>query len=406
MPRDSVTNVMFGKISPLGGLLALAACFPGLEQYSECADGGCGGDVATSATTAGAPSGTGSQNTTSAGSPTSSATTSSDGGGGDGAGGPGPGGAGAGSTTGDPTSSSDSSSSSGGGAGGGAADPCLSPSDNFSVQGGVLVEGDLPGAPYAFCIDKAEVNHLAYRTFYEEVVATDFDLAAVYATKDACDWKEGTAEALVPALFNISPGAWDNTTNPLLPIIEVDYCDAVAYCAWSGKRLCGGVNDADLVYQTMQTRNEWYLACSHDGERLYTYNDDDEGSAATASTCTNNDRSEATCPDYDAGTCQDDDDCNSWDDLWTADTANGCLGFDPRLVNMSGNVAEWVDACKPYDGAGGGNVSGYNCEQRGGSCPLQYYTICDWSGRDDETDAAARGLYAGFRCCWDAPSEG
>jgi sulfatase modifying factor 1 len=388
---------MLRNLSLFGALLAIAACFPDLSQYE--GEGDAGSTSANGTTTGGTPTSSSSTASSASSTPT---TSSSAGDGGSGAGNPGAGGDTTSNGGDAPGSSTDSSSSSSSGGGGGAVDPCLAPIDGSFIQDGVLVAGNSSDQDYAFCIDKAEVTHESYRAFYDDVVATGFDLAAVYDAKDACaSWKDPSPEALVPALINMSATTWANTTNPDLPIMEVDFCDAAAYCAWSGKRLCGGINGSEIAYKQQQPRNEWYLACSHNGERRYTYNADGEYDDVTYADCTSGEPSPETCPAFHMGTCRDDAQCPGWTGLWTEEGAGDCRGFDPRLVNLSGNVAEWIDACAP----GGGTISGYRCETRGGSCPMNYYTICDYPGRDDETEADTRALYTGFRCCWD-PEEG
>ncbi len=143
------------------------------------------------------------------------------------------------------------------------------------------------------------------------------------------------------------------------PVACVDWCDALAFCSWAGKRLCAPRVDA------LVARNEWYIACSRDGTRVYPYGNE-----------------------YDAGACNG---------AGTATVAvrslSGCVGGYDGLFDMSGNVSEWVDSC---DDAG-------NCFHGGGgyettSTPPEVALACDggsFIGR------MAIFTDVGFRCCTD-----
>jgi formylglycine-generating enzyme len=136
-----------------------------------------------------------------------------------------------------------------------------------------------------------------------------------------------------------------------LPVSDVDWCDAFAYCAWAGKRLCGA--------------QEWTKACTGGTSRVYPYGD-----------------------------VFDDQKCNGGP--LGAPAAPGtfaqCVGPIPGIVDMSGNMDEWTRACATQTGATD------LCESRGG----------DWKN-DPATElmcssALARPRdtildYVGFRCC-------
>ncbi len=367
------------RAAALAGGLLLAGCFPSLEEYGACADGACGGStgLSTSGTqSTGNTTGSTGTEATSAGSSSgggSSTTTTSSGEG-----------AGGGST-----------SSSGGGGAGGGGNPCLAPQDLPLVQDGALIEGESLGTPYAFCIDRAEVTHQAYRAFWQEVNGGDFDPTAILASRDECSWKGTDAEALVPEFGDMFQSDWDNTTNPLLPMVGIDWCDALAYCSFAGKRLCGGIEGDAVPYKAQQTRNEWYLACSNGDQRSFCYAEDGDNQP---SGCVDGAGTEASCPAYDPAACASNADCGGWRGLWEeTESATCAAAASSALVNLSGNVAEWVDACEEIDGLPGE----YRCEARGGSCPMRTYTSCHWAGQDVENPVGSRGNYGGFRCCWD-----
>jgi formylglycine-generating enzyme required for sulfatase activity len=258
----------------------------------------------------------------------------------------------------------------------------------------VHVEGNALGTDYGFCIDRAEVSHQSYRAFWRAVDEGNFDPAPVLAERPECSFKASGAGAFVPAFGDLLEADWDNTAHPLLPIVSVDWCDAYAYCAYAGKRLCGGVNGSTIAYKQEQPRNEWYLACSNGDQRSFCYADDGDNVPAG---CVSGAGNEASCPAYDPNACASEGDCNGWRGLWEESEASTCGAANPALVNLSGNVAEWVDACEEVAATPGT----YRCEARGGSCPLGTYTSCHWRGDDGPRLVETRANYTGFRCCWD-----
>ena len=160
------------------------------------------------------------------------------------------------------------------------------------------------------------------------------------------------------------------------PVTCVDWCDAVAYCRWAGKGLCARIGSGerieivdvtDLSGTLYATPDEsaWYHACSAAGTRDFPYG-----------------------PDYDPAKCNDDElrarDVGSYQD---------CVGGLPDLYDMSGNVAEWEDACTPFD-----PPVGQNCLVRGGC----WYNTLDVDLACDASRALMRGgsgTGIGFRCC-------
>lgn len=150
----------------------------------------------------------------------------------------------------------------------------------------------------------------------------------------------------------------------------VDWCDARAYCASVGKHLCGSSTSPTGVVPydapVISTDNQWYMACSHGGERAYPYGNE-----------------------YDSAAC------------WSADrppvgaltvkSASGCIGGYEGLWDMSGGLAEWVDSCNGEKGAADA------CHIRGGSFTGTSDQLrCDWQSaapRDTSSN------YIGFRCC-------
>jgi formylglycine-generating enzyme required for sulfatase activity len=196
-----------------------------------------------------------------------------------------------------------------------------------SADGGVEAAGDA-GCPSAegpamiragsFCIDSTEVTNGQYEAFLNA------DPPAVPAE---CGWKA----SFVPSdRWPPAPGS------EKLPVAYVDWCDGYAYCAWTGKHLCGRIGGGALLHSGVNdaTKDQWYAACSRVGERVYPYGDDfDPNRCALAP---------ATYPDEVASNLQ-------------------CEGGYGGLFDMSGNLQEWIDSCASALGAED------RCTIRGGS---------------------------------------
>ena len=154
-----------------------------------------------------------------------------------------------------------------------------------------------------------------------------------------------------------------------LPVANVDWCDASAFCAWAGERLCGAVGGGSVPMASPidPITNQWVRACSQAGARVYPYGNT-----------------------YDATTCWD---AQPMTGSVAAVASNpGCEGGYPGLFDMSGNVNEWIDTCAAASGALD------MCGDLGGG---KYYTAAtdlectslELRPRDD------RHSDLGFRCC-------
>lgn len=162
------------------------------------------------------------------------------------------------------------------------------------------------------------------------------------------------------------------------PVACIDWCDAEAYCASQGKRLCGGIHDAAVsVYYDAPTgtfiqdrpmNSAWRLACA--------------GEAGHAS---------PSGDTYDASACNGAD-----GEPRPVGGRARCEGGSPGMFDLSGNVEEWEDACSDAS-------PGAVCARRGGG----YYSAqiydptwlrCDFvlvGARKDMSSAI------GARCCWE-----
>lgn len=160
------------------------------------------------------------------------------------------------------------------------------------------------------------------------------------------------------------------------PVVCVDWCDAYAYCAGVGKRLCGQIGGGTnaLGDYANASRSQWYNACSGGGQNEYPY-----GNAYSDHACNTKDNAVgSTLETGSLNTCQT--------------SAAGYAG----VYDLGGNVWEWEDSCSASSG-NTGESAGY-CHIRGGS----FYGIYGDTGRCDVDNAKNRALYAeyfGFRCC-------
>ena len=191
----------------------------------------------------------------------------------------------------------------------------------------------------SYCVDATEVTNAKYEQFLAASPSTS-------AQPPGCEWDS----TYVPAY------GWPG--GPNLPVVNVDWCDAFAYCAWAGKRLCGAVDGGTvpLSEASQSAQSQWYMACSRGGERDFPYGSQPDGMA-----------------------------CNSYG-MEPVASSPCCEGGYDGIFDMAGNVAEWEDACA-------GNSESDECLVRdvflgGVGC---YYG-----------EAVPRNVVAGilgFRCC-------
>ena len=167
----------------------------------------------------------------------------------------------------------------------------------------------------AFCIDSTEVTVAQYQQF---------------VTAKAGNMSGQIAQC---ASFNTS---WVNTvstqcqtrmnpsTFPNHPAVCLDWCDAHAYCAWAGKRLCGAIGTGAklaLVDVEDPTKNEWAYACSSGGLTTFPYGNT-----------------------YQLGAC-----ANSRKEVKTTPTCKGQGAPFDQIWDMAGNAGEFINAqSSPY----------------------------------------------------------
>jgi formylglycine-generating enzyme required for sulfatase activity len=155
--------------------------------------------------------------------------------------------------------------------------------------------GPALAAAGAFCIDVTEVTNRQYQAF--------LDAGATLPPPQqppVCAWNA----SFVPDPFG---GGWPApAARGEHPVVSVDWCDARAFCAWAGKRLC--------------TRAEWEGVCTNGGKTKFPYG------AALDSTA---------CNTHQTGTLE----------TVPVTTKPRCVTVDPKVYDLSGNVEEWIDDC-------------------------------------------------------------
>jgi len=189
----------------------------------------------------------------------------------------------------------------------------------------------------SYCIDSTEVTRKQYAAFLATNPST--------ATQSAlCTWNLS---------FTPQNGAGSADDRP---VTYVDWCDAQAFCAWAGKRLCGkiGGGATDFKQPDNASESQWYNACSAGGVKEYAY-----GAGPVSGICTNGSNSPVK-----SSPC--------------------CVGGYPGIYDLSGGVDEWEDACEVQ----GGNPQNDSCLTRGGRCD-----------QSDQDDRDRRSSNIGFRCC-------
>jgi formylglycine-generating enzyme required for sulfatase activity len=233
------------------------------------------------------------------------------------------------------------------------------------VDGMVMVR-----VPAGFCVDTTEVTRAQYAAWLARAPSTT-DQPATCAFNTSF---EPGIQCLL-AEYVCAGVACDNH-----PQVCIDWCDARAYCAGVGKRLCGKIGGGSLgrtAAALSAAQSEWMHACTVGGASDWPY-----GSTAIAERCnTTIDRFQGTVPVGSLSGC-------------TA-AASGFTG----IFDMVGNVWEMQDACDT-----GGDTAA--CIYRGGA-------FTDLTSTQSGSDQGCASSYAfnalrgysdgdlGFRCCAD-----
>jgi formylglycine-generating enzyme required for sulfatase activity len=218
-----------------------------------------------------------------------------------------------------------------------------------------------------FCIDSTEVTEAQYEAFAAS-------LTTPLKTEIAAHLGPFCSNQIMNAV--VFPHA-DPTS--ALPMRNIGWCQAQAFCDWAGKRLCGGpdggiapgVDPDDKAFGM----HEWIYACTRAGTKFFSY-----GSAADAGTCNTQQLDGGPSPVEPVG------------------SRAACQGGYPGIYDMLGNAAEWENSYAELDDAGRPNYTHF----RGSNYEFSPYSNdCAHSGNatgiPGELD---NGIpYVGVRCC-------
>lgn len=189
----------------------------------------------------------------------------------------------------------------------------------------------------SYCIDTTEVTQGQWSTFLAAGVSTS-------TLPPSCAFNP----AFTPDDTGGCAGSYTPASTPNRPVTCINWCDAYAFCKWSGKRMCHG--------------DEWMAACTNNHTQLYPYRGDYDKNACNG-------------PDKGVGAS-----------LPVA-TQPKCEGGFDGLFDMTGNVTELEGDCADGD-----------CNRRGGSFDPSSTAKCEFlltGPRDFHT------AFVGFRCCAD-----
>lgn len=214
------------------------------------------------------------------------------------------------------------------------------------------------GAPL-YCVDALEATFAEYQEFI------NFTANSSPSQPSTCDWN---------TVFKWPN--WVKSSPNTLPVGGIDWCDAWAYCAFRGKRLCGKVGGgalqlAGMTNDQVNKESEFARACSANGTKVYPYGDA-----------------------YIADACNDSGGAASTASVPVGSLA-GCEGGYSGLFDMSGNAQEWINACETEDS----DPKVTKCHVAGGTWNyLGNATFCAFSQANARNAEAAQN---GVRCCWD-----
>jgi formylglycine-generating enzyme required for sulfatase activity len=231
----------------------------------------------------------------------------------------------------------------------------------------------------SYCIDEREVTFKEYGEFLAAHAGAKPVQSGVCAKNESLEPTLDPGGDQFPPIICDGVYEWPGDTMPNAPVICVDFCDSLAYCAWSGKRLCGVVGKgstepSDLTYSDLErlvalekelksTESEWFFACSQGATTRYPYGDT-----------------------YEPGRCIER--AEESKDV-TQSATRDCHGTRPpydQVFDLIGSVHEWVNICS------------------GGSC-VSPSIPSEGCARSGSASGLVQSTGKGIRCCADTVPE-
>lgn len=217
--------------------------------------------------------------------------------------------------------------------------------------------------PSNFCIDAEEVTTKEFARFF------------------------AASRNMYPMLLEGVPCGFKATGRPWMqggftdvdPAVNVDWCDAYAFCRAQNKRLCGGPRGGALDQREYATArlSQWHNACTRNGANVYPY-----GTMYMQLTCVSADGLMGS----DLGRVQPVASARCMPGLTC------CEGGYPGIYDLSGNAAEWEDACESTTG------QLVLCRVRGGGARTRTGAGLRCAA-DEMLRRDTRRDDVGFRCC-------
>lgn len=204
-----------------------------------------------------------------------------------------------------------------------------------------------------FCIDSTEVTRSQYGDFLA-------DNPSLVGQPVECSWN--TTYTPPQECMARPQTCQDGCAN--FPQQCVDWCDAVAFCEWAGKRLCGKIGGGQ-VGELDAVEGEWLNVCSSGGVNDYPYG-----------------------PTYEQGACNaypvncENGECHP------SEVSSLAQCETMGVFDLVGNVAEWVNGCNDEQ-----------CSLRGAMFGETQVPSCFWVGTSPRNQ---QDSMIGFRCCADA----
>jgi len=250
--------------------------------------------------------------------------------------------------------------------------PCVGKSNPPAIRVGT--------PPSTFCIDTNEVSNGDYKKFLEDKVDINTQPAL------CLPWNQSFAPARPGVDLDAGAEAQAPVIPDNLPVTDVDWCDAYAYCKWAGKYLCAAVDDAGKRAGPVNDEslsnfkaNQWLLACSAEARLRYPYGGTFDGTRCNVANL------------GEGG-------------VVPVSSLPGCIGGYEGLHDMVGNAWEWFDGPCATDGGlkpdAAEGAQGDSCILKGASF-LDNGVEFDCAYNQTRVRRDFHGRNVGFRCCSD-----